>query len=304
MGWRMSVLPVRVHIRRSVSNRACHERRRRHSVWRWLAHVPIWNTRWQWRVRLWYGHRGRAQSRQRLKRRMSLRRRVVLRSATMPVVSWPRRWMAIRARRLVSRWWRYGRRCRGLDRWWRCRSRRGMSCGLGDRCRRRRGRGRRLYRDIGGSGGSNNRSWCRGHPGVCRETARSSLWAGRGRASQSRWGCSKSMMWRNHWEGRRHHSCSFNDGRRILRWMGIGLPLGLTTLVALELSLLHELLSLRSETSIVAIGKLSLVRILNGPPLEADINTASNADLLSSLVIVGCLAVCLVGNTINWESCG
>lgn len=43
---------------------------------------------------------------------------------------------------------------------------------------------------------------------------------------------------------RRDKPGSFNHRRGVLWWVRIGLPLSLPTLVALELSLLHELLSL------------------------------------------------------------
>lgn len=60
-------------------------------------------------------------------------------------------------------------------------------------------------------------------------------------------------------------------------------PLGLAALVTLESPLFHKLLGFTSKRAIVPVGELTLLRVVNWPPLGADIDAAGDADLLSRL---------------------
>lgn len=66
--------------------------------------------------------------------------------------------------------------------------------------------------------------------------------------------------------------------------MGNRLLLQFAALVTLELSLLDKFLSLGAKASIVTIGKFPLIRVLNRPPLESDVDATGDAYFLSCLV--------------------
>ena len=62
-----------------------------------------------------------------------------------------------------------------------------------------------------------------------------------------------------------------------------GLPACLLAFVTLETALVDELLSLGTDGAVVAVGKLSLMCLVDGMPLGADVNTTRQADLAARL---------------------
>lgn len=126
----------------------------------------------------------------------------------------------------------------------------------------------------------------------------------RGRVRRDmRWPCVASRMRfavvgdRGWWASKRRHrgwqaglagrwSRHFDDGGRGSRRVRFGGAICLATLVALKSSLFNKLLRLTSECAIVSVCELAFLRVVDGPPLWTDINTAGDADLLPWLACI------------------
>lgn len=149
--------------------------------------------------------------------------------------------------------------------------------------------------------------WCR----VCRCSNRRRAWSQgmvwcMGRRRESRrprvrrpcvgCGMAVSMRVNRHgWASQWYHGA--RQARFLRRWPGwfdarwrgplhmrSGSAVGLVALVALELPLFHEFLSFCSKRSIVSVCELTLLRVVNGPPLDRDLDTASDAHFLARLL--------------------
>lgn len=65
--------------------------------------------------------------------------------------------------------------------------------------------------------------------------------------------------------------------------MWLGGPVRLAASVTLELSLLNELPSLRSNGAVVPVGQFPFLCVVDRPPLGADVDATADANPLTSL---------------------